>query len=104
MVTAGLGGWPCPDGVLGWRRPARRRSRAGMRRLRAVSHRRERARLGLGLRQRIAMGARKVGNRPWETGPGGRAGARAGALLLEAPVTDPCTCRQVEIKDGGLTV
>jgi hypothetical protein len=30
--------------------------------------------------------------------------ARARALLLEVPVTDPRTCRQVEIKDGEQTV
>jgi hypothetical protein len=30
--------------------------------------------------------------------------ARAGALLLEVPVTDPCTSRHVEIKDDEQTV
>jgi hypothetical protein len=30
--------------------------------------------------------------------------ARAGALLLEAPVTDPCTSRHVEIKEDDQTV
>lgn len=30
--------------------------------------------------------------------------ARAGALLLEVPVTDPCTSRNVEIKEGEQTV
>lgn len=30
--------------------------------------------------------------------------ARAAELLLEAPATDPCTARQVEIKDGEQTL